>query len=175
MRGQSPLVFVSFGSNVGDSLQILENALTVVEQHGAFTDVVVSGLYRTRAVGPAQPDYVNGAFRARTDLAPREVLAVLHFIEDLFGRVRQTRWGPRTLDLDLLFHGDTVLTAPDLVLPHPGIEERGFVLAPLVELDPTWTHPVTGRAVLDAWQRWQGGNPDALAQVASLDAAEAAG
>jgi 2-amino-4-hydroxy-6-hydroxymethyldihydropteridine diphosphokinase len=175
MRAPSSIVFVSFGSNVGDSRQILENALTVVEQHGAFADVVVSGLYRTRAMGPAQPDYVNGAFRARTNLTPREVLAVLHFIEDLFGRVRHTRWGPRTLDLDLLFHGDTVLTSSDLVLPHPGVEERGFVLAPLVELDPTWTHPVTGRAVLDAWSRWVGRNPDALAQVAPLDAGEAAG
>lgn len=175
MRAPRHTIFVAFGSNIGDSLQILENALTVLEQHGAFVDLEVSGLYRTRAVGPAQAAYVNGAFRASTDLGPREVLDVLHFVEDLFGRVRHRRWGPRTLDLDLLFHDDRVLDTPELTLPHPRIDERGFVLAPLVDLAPGWVHPRTGRSVAEAWATWLARSPEAAAEVVPLTLAKAAG
>jgi len=175
MRAPLHTIFVSFGSNVGDSLQILDNALTVLEQHGAFVDLEVSGLYRTRAVGPAQADYVNGAFRARTVLDPRDVLDVLHFVETLFGRVRRSHWGPRTLDLDLLFHGDTVLSTPELTLPHPRIDERGFVLAPLVDLAPGWVHPVTGRPVFEAWAAWLARSPSAAADIVPLVPSEAVG
>jgi 2-amino-4-hydroxy-6-hydroxymethyldihydropteridine diphosphokinase len=161
-------VFVAFGANLGDVRRTVTDALAVLREHGAFTEVTVSRLYRTRAVGPAQPDYLNGAFRARTALGPHEVLAVLHAVEQRFGRERRQVWGPRTLDLDLLFHDDAILATPELTLPHPRIDERGFVLAPLADLDPHWAHPVTGRSVLASWQRWLEATPDAAQCVVPL-------
>jgi len=166
-------VFVAFGSNVGDSRQIVDNALTVLEQHGAFDDVVVSRLYRTRAEGPAQADYLNGVFRARTALGPFEVLDVLHFVEQLFGRVRRQSWGPRTLDLDLLAHDRVVLATPRLTLPHPRLEQRGFVLAPMVDLDPDWIHPVSGQSSFASLRRWLTATPDAAERVVALPSAPA--
>ena len=162
-------VFVAIGSNLGPSRRIVDDALATLERHGAFADLAVSRLYRTRAVGPAQPDFLNAAFRARTHLPPHGVLEVLQAVERQFGRVRTLAWGPRTLDLDLLFHDRAVLDTSTLTLPHPRIDERGFVLAPLRDLAPDWVHPLTGRTVGQAWQRWLAVTPDAARAVVPLE------
>ena len=113
--------------------------------------VGVSRWHETSAVGgPAgQPDFLNGVLEARTDLAPEDLLWLLQRIETRFGRDRknEVRHGPRTLDLDLLLHGDERRDGPGLVLPHPGLEERAFVLAPLAELAPELVLPRSGQRV----------------------------
>jgi 2-amino-4-hydroxy-6-hydroxymethyldihydropteridine diphosphokinase len=108
--------------------------------------VVASRLYRTRAFGPVpQPDFINAAAGLLTQLTPSALLAALHELEAARGRVRAERWGPRILDLDLLVFAQQQIDSPDLTLPHPGIAERGFVLAPLAELAPDLIVPGVGR------------------------------
>jgi 2-amino-4-hydroxy-6-hydroxymethyldihydropteridine diphosphokinase len=100
-------------------------------------------------MGPPQPSYLNGVARVATELAPMTLLAILRQLELAAGRVRVERWGPRTLDLDLLFIEGLILDTPELTLPHPGIPERRFVLEPLCELDPHFVHPVLDRPLSD--------------------------
>lgn len=149
-------VLVSLGANLGDAEQTLVDAVATLEARGRVTALRLSRLYRTRPVGPIlQADFVNGAFLAKTPCSPGELLAELLAVERLFGRQRQERWGPRSLDLDLLFYDDQVLCLPELTLPHAEVEARGFVLAPLMDLAPEWRHPVSGRSVRESWERWR--------------------
>jgi len=145
-----------------------------------------SRLYGTPCFPPgAGPDFVNAAVRCRTSLSPSEVLDRLHQIEVRMGRVRQVRWGARVIDIDLLAYGDQVLPdragyahwaalapeaqavrAPqDLILPHPRLHERGFVLVPLMDVAPDWVHPVTGQTVR---QMHAALDPAELAQIQPL-------
>lgn len=106
----------------------------------------VSSLYRTEPVGHAsQPDFLNLVVVGRTALAAPALLAALHRIEDALGRARSFPNAPRTVDLDLLAYGAEVRASPELVLPHPRLHLRGFVLHPLAEVAPGWRHPVLGR------------------------------
>lgn len=128
-------VFIALGSNLGDRAAHLRYALR------ALSDAVeverVSRFYETDPVGFLdQPRFLNAVLRGRTDLAPRDVLALLLRVEGEAGRVRTLRWGPRTLDLDLLLYDDLVLDSPELTLPHPRMAERAFVLVPLLEVWP---------------------------------------
>ena len=110
----------------------------------------VSSWYRS-APAPAsdQPWFVNAVARFRAAAPPRRALALLHAVEARFGRARGVKWGPRTLDLDLLAWGAAVIDEPDLVVPHPRLAGRAFVLAPLAELAPDWRHPRDGRRIAD--------------------------
>lgn len=117
----------------------------------------VSSLYLTRPVGPVeQPWFVNGVLRCLTSLSVERLLAVLLEIENEFGRIRNERWGPRTLDLDLLFFGDNVLSSPGLTVPHPRLHERLFVLVPLVEIAPECLHPCFQITALEMLSRLNG-------------------
>ena len=141
-------VHVALGANLGDRAGTLRSALGAL---GALavpgTPVRSSALYETAPLGPAdQPDYLNAAARLDTALGPEPLLDALQRIERDHGRVRigARRWGARTLDLDLLLHGDARLDTARLVLPHPGIRTRAFVLVPLAELDPGLVVPGLG-------------------------------
>ncbi len=149
MAIQGTRVAIGLGSNLGESQQILRGALA---QLRAMEDVdveLVSSFYGTKPIGPPQPDYVNACAVVRTTCSPSDFLAGLQGIEQDFDRVRLERWGPRTLDLDILLWGDEVINLPDLQVPHPRMAERGFVLVPLAEIVPDWRHPVLGEAIAD--------------------------
>ncbi len=138
--------YVGVGSNLGDSRARVEAAFDAL---GAIADtrlVARSRLYRTRPFGPVpQGEFVNAAAGLLTRLTAPGLLAALRAIESAQGRVRAERWGPRTLDLDLLVFGAERIETPELTVPHPGIAERGFVLAPLNDIAPTLDVPGRGR------------------------------
>lgn len=135
---------IALGSNIGDSRLILDAAIaTLAKTPGIFVEAQ-SHWYITKAVGPPQPDYLNGCAILRIFMLPHLLLETLLAIEQKFGRVRQQRWGPRTLDLDLLLYGDLILHTPNLQIPHPRMRERAFVLVPLAEIAPNWVEPVSG-------------------------------
>ena len=126
-------VFLGLGSNVGDRRR---NLLDAVESLAGR--VGVSQVYETEPVGgpSGQDPYLNCVVELSTRLSPRELLGVCHRLESAAGRVRNERWGPRTLDVDVLLVGDLVVDEPDLTIPHPRMWDRRFVLAPLAELAP---------------------------------------
>lgn len=149
---QGSRVAIALGSNLGASRTILETALTVLEQIPEIILEARSHWYRTKAVGPPQPDYWNGCVLLRVQLTPQALLETLLTVEARFGRVRHERWGARTLDLDLLLFDDLVLQTPQLQIPHPRLRERAFVLVPLAEIAPDWIEPVSGKAIADLVQ-----------------------
>jgi 2-amino-4-hydroxy-6-hydroxymethyldihydropteridine diphosphokinase len=139
---------VGLGSNLGDRSRSLSGAAHEIAELGQVT--AVSPLYETDAVGPPGPPFLNAALRLEWDGSARALLGALIEIEHRFGRVRRERWGPRTLDLDVLWIHGTSLAEPDLVVPHPRLRGRRFALAPLLDVAPDARHPTTGEA-LSAW------------------------
>jgi 2-amino-4-hydroxy-6-hydroxymethyldihydropteridine diphosphokinase len=144
---------IALGSNLGDSRTTLETALELLEQAAGITLQARSHWYETQAVGPPQPDYLNGCALLDVTLSPHDLLHVLLQLETRLGRVRRERWGPRTLDLDLLLFGNQILDCPTLQIPHPHLHERAFVLVPLAEIAPQWIHPLLGLSITDLLQQ----------------------
>ena len=143
---------IALGSNLGDSHTILEAALETLAQTPDITLQARSSWYQTKAVGPPQPDYLNGCALLHVQTPPQMLLKTLLLIEAKFGRLRRERWGPRSLDLDLLLYDDLVLDTPTLQLPHPRMNDRAFVLVPLAEIAPNWIEPVSGKAIAELVQ-----------------------
>jgi 2-amino-4-hydroxy-6-hydroxymethyldihydropteridine diphosphokinase len=141
--------YIALGSNLGDRRDFLERALHALREHPGVFVGRVSSFRETKPVGGprGQGAYLNAAAELQTDLAPLELLRLLLEVERRLGRVRGERWGPRTIDLDLLLYGDLVCTTPELTLPHPRLHERRFVLEPLDEVAPLMVHPLLGRTV----------------------------
>lgn len=136
--------FLGLGANVGDRLETLTACLFVLDDLEGVAVEDVSAVYETAPWGVSEQDpFLNAVVRVRTTLSAGDLLAECHRIEAAFGRdrSREQRWGPRTIDIDLLLHGDAVVDEPDLVLPHPRLEERAFVLVPLLEVFPGGTLP----------------------------------
>ena len=140
--------YIGLGSNLGDREANLQRAVDALAAEPGITLQHVSGFIRTAPVGgPPQPDFLNAAAAIRTSLTARQLLAVLLEIEERLGRVRAERWGPRVIDLDLLLYGDEVIREPGLIVPHPRMHERRFVLQPLAEIAPDALHPVLGKTI----------------------------
>lgn len=134
---------VGLGGNLGESLALFREALRKLAFHATIT--ALSALYETAAVGPSQPDYLNAAVRLRTSLAPVALLGRLLDIEREAGRIRGERWGPRTLDLDLLYIVGHSVNQPGLVVPHRELTQRAFALLPLLDVMPNALDPASGR------------------------------
>jgi 2-amino-4-hydroxy-6-hydroxymethyldihydropteridine diphosphokinase len=126
--------YLGIGSNLGDRLSELQRAVDGLAATDGVDVIAVSAVYETDPVGPEQPDYLNAVVAIDTTLDAHELLVAGQRIEADAHRVRGERWGPRTLDVDVLFYGDAVIDEPDLVVPHPRWHERDFVLAPLADL-----------------------------------------
>lgn len=138
-------IVVAVGGNVGDVRQTLRRAQEFAAEHGSVRGLRSAGLYRTVAMGADAGDsFLNSAWVFETSLAPLELLDLLQHVEDELGRTREVRWGPRTLDLDLIFYGNQRIDLPRLSVPHPHCWYRQFVLAPVVSLVPDFVHPILG-------------------------------
>ena len=133
---------LGLGSNLGDRLAALQSAVD------RFETLAVSSVYESEPVGPPQPDYLNAVIVVGWTGSPRELLEACHAAEAAYGRVRSRRWGPRTLDVDVVAVGDLELDGPELVLPHPRAAERAFVLLPWLDVEPAAVLP-DGRKVAD--------------------------
>lgn len=138
---------IALGSNLGDRRATLDAAVVVLIASPGIQLLARSAWHTSAPVGPPQPDYLNGCAVLATALAPQALLERLLAIERHFGRVRGERWGPRTLDLDLIFYGQQRLQTPQLEIPHPRLRQRSFVLEPLAEIAPHWVDPVSGCTV----------------------------
>lgn len=141
-------VFIGLGSNVGDRKAHLTTALARIKAHPRIRVVKCSRMYETEAVGPPQPDYLNAAAELDTDLEPLELLRELQSVETELGRVRDQRWGPRVIDLDILLYEDRIIDeTEELVVPHLLLHEREFVLVPLAEIAPDAVHPLLRKTI----------------------------
>lgn len=138
--------WIGLGSNLGDAADCVRTAIQNLDGLPQTALGPASGLYRTAPVGVTdQPEFCNAVAAVDTTLSPHELLAHLQAMEQDYGRVRTRRWGPRTLDLDVLVFGDQRIEEPDLTVPHPRLHERGFVLVPLAAVAPDLEVPGRGR------------------------------
>jgi len=141
-------VYLALGSNIGnrrenlsEAVQLLNKTLTVIES---------SIIYETDPVGYLQQDkFLNAVLRCQTDLSAKEVLELCIKIEEKLGRIRKIKNGPRTIDVDILFYDDLILWDSELIIPHPKISERLFVLAPLCDVAENFVHPVLNKTILE--------------------------
>ena len=135
---------IGLGANLGDRRATLSAALQAIAALPGTTVVATSQVRETPPLGPPQPAFLNAAVRIRTTLSPRALLDGLLAIEVSFGRVRRERWGPRTLDLDILWIDGLIVEEPGLLVPHPSLPERRFALEPLLDVAPSAVDPRTG-------------------------------
>lgn len=141
--------YIALGSNLGDREAYLGGAVAALRSAAGCRVQRVSGFIVTAPYGGVeQGDFLNGCLELRTRLAPRELLELLHSIEDAAHRERTVRWGPRTLDLDILYYDSLVLDSPELTIPHPDLHNRDFVLRPLAEIAPQHRHPLLNRTTV---------------------------
>lgn len=141
-------VYLSLGSNMGDREAYLQQGIAQLSEHPLIQVQQVAEIIETDSYGGVEQEkFLNTAVKLRTLLTPKELLDRLHYIEDAAGRTREIHWGPRTLDLDILFYDKMVYEDNTLTLPHVDMENRYFVLKPLSELAPNFRHPVLGKTV----------------------------
>jgi 2-amino-4-hydroxy-6-hydroxymethyldihydropteridine diphosphokinase len=126
--------FLGLGSNLGERLPNLQRAIDLLAATPGVDVLRSSRVYETTPIGPPQPDFLNAVVEVETGLEPGELLAACAEVERELHRVREIRWGPRTIDVDVLAYGDRVILTDDLIVPHPRMHERAFVLVPLLEL-----------------------------------------
>jgi 2-amino-4-hydroxy-6-hydroxymethyldihydropteridine diphosphokinase len=145
------LVYIGLGSNIGDRRAHLRFALEMLNEAAGISVRRVSRFIETEPIGPPQARYLNGAARLDADQSPIELLHRLQLIEAALGRDHsvEEHWGPRTCDLDILLIDDIVMDTPELVIPHPRMHERSFVLRPLAEIAAKAVHPVLHKTVED--------------------------
>ena len=143
------IAYIGVGSNLGDKVHQCEQGLREILRVDRHRLLARSSLYKTQPLGYLDQDwFVNGAIKIETDLEPLELLRSLKEIESRLGRRETFQWGPRAIDLDILFFDDEAIQTGELIIPHPHLEERQFVLVPLVEIERHLVHPVLQKTVL---------------------------
>lgn len=139
-------VYIALGSNLGNRIENLKSSLALMEPEISVKEI--SPVYETPPWGyTSQPAFLNQVIQGETYLTPAELLVFLKFIERRMGRVLTFLYGPRIIDLDILFYDDLIINTPDLKIPHPRIAERAFVLVPLFDISPEYEHPESGVTV----------------------------
>jgi len=145
-------IVLSLGSNIGDRIENFATALTLLEERGVKTSKA-SSYYESEPVGFTDQDrFLNQVVTVETDLTPQELLATCLAVEEKMGRVRVVKNGPRLIDIDVLFYRDEILSEETLLLPHPRIGDRRFVLEPLAEILPDALHPVMNESITEMLQ-----------------------
>ena len=148
-------IFIALGSNLGDKESNMKEALQRLAQRGV-TVCKVSDFMMTRPYGVTdQPDFLNAVAEVKTDNSPTELLRDLLQIEQEMGRKRIRHWGERNIDLDLLLYDGQIINLPDLKVPHPDMQNRDFVLCPLVQIAPDTVHPVLRKTIKQLWKELQ--------------------
>lgn len=143
-------VFIALGSNLGDREAYLEQAVEELRAVDSIALVKESSIIETNPVGgPPQDRFLNQVVEIETTLSPDTLLAEMQRVERTLGRIRREKWGPRTIDLDILLYGNKVVCRPGLQIPHPRMHERTFVLKPLCEIAPDVLHPTIGKRVCE--------------------------
>ena len=146
-------VCVSLGSNIGDRAGNLLTAYNHIMVIKGIQPLKFSRFYETAPVGgPPQPMYLNAALSLQTTLLPHQLLEQFQRIETLMGRVRTVKWGPRTIDIDILLYGDEMVNDERLKIPHPLMQSRIFVLEPMAEIEPDIIHPVFQKTILQLYK-----------------------
>lgn len=141
-------IFLSLGTNVGDRLKNIKN--TIIELKNILRVEKISYIYETEPWGYIdQNKFLNLCIQGSTNMSPQELLIEMKRLEEKIGREKTFQWGPRLIDIDILFYNDLVLQEEKLVLPHRGIEERAFVLIPLLDINPNFTHPIFNKSMLE--------------------------
>ena len=145
-------IYIALGSNLGDKENNMKEALQRLTQKGV-TVCKVSDFMATRPYGVTdQPDFLNAVAEIKTDYSPTELLRILLQVEQEMGRKRIRHWGERNIDLDLLLYDDRIIDLPELQVPHPDMQNRDFVLRPLVQIAPDTVHPVLGKTIRQLWE-----------------------
>ncbi len=139
------IAYLGIGSNLGDPVQQCRDALREISSLKNVQVLRRSSLYRTQPVGSVSQDwFVNGVLEVRTTFTTQQLLKALQWVEQTLGRVRTEKWGPRAIDIDILLFGQEIVETGDLVIPHPEMHKRGFVLVPINEIAPYVIHPRYG-------------------------------
>ena len=139
-------IYLSLGSNIGNRKRNLRKALAELKKQD-IKEIKVSSLYETEPVGPEQRNFYNIAGKFKTSLHPRELLKVLKDTEEKLGREKTFRWGPRVIDIDILFYGKQVIKTKNLIIPHKEIINRAFVLVPMKEVASNFVHPTQHKTI----------------------------
>jgi 2-amino-4-hydroxy-6-hydroxymethyldihydropteridine diphosphokinase len=151
-------VYIGIGSNQGDRIAHCRRAVQAIAGEKGNRVLQCSPLYETEPVGKKDQDwFINGVVAMETSLAPGDLLNFLLGVEKMMGRERKEKWGPRVIDLDLLFYGDQVLKVEGLEIPHPRIQERRFVLIPMADIAPHLIHPLLGKTLSQILAEFKGG------------------
>lgn len=159
--------YLTMGSNMGDKVQYISGAIRALTAHPQIKVKKVSDLIMSKPYGVTdQENFLNGALEIETLLEPEELLDALHDMEDAAGRTRVRRWGPRTLDIDIIFYDKLVYESDNVVIPHPDMQNRDFVLEPLSTLAPYYRHPLLGKTVMQLYQEL---DPKKKTKIEGLD------
>ena len=154
MMAEAILVHLGLGSNLGDRKEYLSMAYNQLRSE-ALREFRASSIYESEPLlKMPQPKFFNMVVCGLTVLSPPELLKKCQQIEISSGRIRRERWGSREIDIDILSYGSRIIHNNDLVIPHPEIENRSFVLMPMLELSPEWLHPETGITIKELWENW---------------------
>lgn len=152
MKTKQHIIFLGLGTNMGDKKKNLEKTIEKLKER--ISDIQVSKFYETEPWGYTKQDkFLNAAIRGTTFLSPSELLKFIKKVEEKIGRVERFKWGPREIDIDILFYDDMVSKDDSLTIPHPFLQERKFVLEPLMDLDPDFIHPVSKQTVRHLYKK----------------------